>query len=45
MTSYLFDDTYEMTAEEEGEWTDHELDWRSLIECAEEYWARGGLVE
>jgi hypothetical protein len=43
MTSYPSSD--ELSAEEADWWTDHELDWQSLIECAEEYFARGEAAE
>jgi hypothetical protein len=40
MTSYHSSDD-DLSAEEEEAWMiDHELDWASLIECAEEYFAR-----
>lgn len=29
-----------MTAEEKAWWTDHELEWQSIIATALEYWAR-----
>jgi hypothetical protein len=34
------EDEHEMTAEEADWWTDHELEWQSIIATALEYWAR-----
>jgi hypothetical protein len=35
----------DMAAEEADWWTDHELEWESIIETALEYWARGEATE
>jgi hypothetical protein len=40
-----FSEDEEMDAEEEAWWTDHELEWHSIMETAMEYWERGEPVE